>query len=139
VRACAPLSDELQQAGWPDVGLVREGATTVRWPSQPARPTRQQVRSFLSSLSAAWRPLDVLATTRRHWPIAHRLHWPRDVTLGEDACQVRSGQAPPVLAALRHAVVGMLPRHHVANLAAALRANAWSGPTAVLGLLGRKL
>jgi hypothetical protein len=35
--------------------------------------------------------------------------------------------------------VGLLHRHHVANLAAALRANAWAGPTAVLALLGLKL
>jgi hypothetical protein len=42
------------------------------------------------------------------------------------------------LTAGRNAVVGVLHRHHVANLAAALRANAWAGSAAVLGLLGLK-
>ena len=63
----------------------------------------------------------------------------RDVTLGEDACQVRSGRAPHALAALRHAVVGLLHQQRVPNLAALLRANAWTGPAAVLDLLGLNL
>jgi hypothetical protein len=58
------------------------------------------------------------------------------MTLGEDACQIRSGHAPQALAALRNTVVGLLHWHRVANLAAALRANAWSPPADVLGLLG---
>jgi len=45
---------------------------------------------------------------RRHGQIENRLHWPRDVTLGEDARQVRSGCAPHVLAAVRNAVLGLL-------------------------------
>lgn len=36
------------------------------------------------------------------------LHDVRDVTLGEDACWVRKGSAPRVLAALRNAVVDVL-------------------------------
>ena len=63
----------------------------------------------------------------------------RDVTFGEDACQVRSGRAPQGLAALRNAVVGLLHQHRMSNLAATLRANAWSGPAAILRLLGLKL
>ena len=66
----------------------------------------EEVRYFLSSLPATWRPLDLLALTRRHWHIENRLQWIRDVTFGKDACQVRSGQAPQVLAALRNAVSG---------------------------------
>jgi hypothetical protein len=118
---------------------VLEVATSVRWPGHPARPPRQEVRYFLSSLPATWRPLDLLALTRRHWHIEHRLHYVRDVTLGEDACQVRSGRAPQVLAALRNAALGLLRQHRVPNLAARLRVNAWAGPVAVLGLLGLKL
>jgi hypothetical protein len=44
-----------------------------------------------------------------------------------------------VLAALRNAAVGLLHRRRWPNRAAALRANAWAGPAAVLGLLGLKL
>lgn len=74
---------------------------------------------------------------RCHGHIENRLHWPRDVTLGEDACRVRSGHAPQGLAALRTAVVGLLQLHRVPNLAATLRTCAWSPPAALLGLLGR--
>ena len=42
---------------------------------------------------------------RGHWAIEYELHYVRDVTLREDACRVRSGNAPRVLAALRNAVV----------------------------------
>ncbi len=46
---------------------------------------------------------------------------------------------PQALAAIRNTVLGLLRQHRVPNLAAALRANAWAGPAAVLGLLGLKL
>jgi predicted transposase YbfD/YdcC len=48
------------------------------------------------------------ALVREHWHIENRLHYVRDVTLGEDACRVRKGSAPQVLAALRNAVVHLL-------------------------------
>ena len=40
--------------------------------------------------------------------IESELHSVRDVTLGEDACRVRSGDAPQVLAAIRNAVIHLL-------------------------------
>jgi predicted transposase YbfD/YdcC len=135
----ATLAGYLQTAGWPDAELALAVATTVRWPRQPSKPARHEVRYFLSSLPAGTRPMDLLALVRRHWHIENRLHWPRDVTFGEDACQVRSGHAPQALAGVRNAVVGLLRRRQVGNLAAALRTTAWSGPSAVLELLGLKL
>lgn len=53
-------------------------------------------------------PEALLSRTRDHWKIENRLHYVRDVTLKEDACRVRSGSAPQVLAALRNAVVHLL-------------------------------
>lgn len=50
----------------------------------------------------------LLALVRDHWGIENALHYVRDVTLGEDACRVRSGSAPQVLAALRNTVVYLL-------------------------------
>lgn len=139
LRASAALAGYLQAAGWPGAGLVLEVETVVRWPRQPDRPVRREARYFLSSLPATTRPADLLAAGRRHWHIENRLHWSRDMTLGEDACQVRSGHAPQALAAVRNVVVSLLRHHHVPNLAAALRANAWRGSQTFLGLLGLKL
>ena len=50
----------------------------------------------------------LLKLVRDHWTIENQLHYVRDVTLREDACRVRSGNAPQVLAALRNAVVHLL-------------------------------
>ena len=136
LRASATLAAYLQAAGWPDVGLVLEVETWVRWPAHPARPVRHELRYFVSSRPADTPPAEALRAVRRHWHIEHRLHWPRDVTLGEDACQVRSGHAPQALAAVRNAVLGLLHGHGVPNRAAALRTHAWSPPAVLLSLLG---
>jgi len=45
-------------------------------------------------------PDRLLELIRAHWAIDNRLHWRRDVTLWEDACQVRKGCAPRTLAVL---------------------------------------
>lgn len=77
----------------------------------------------------------LLALNRSHWSIENRLHYVRDVTMGEDACRVRSGAAPQVLAAIRNAVIGLLRGRGAVNMAAAIRSNAWN-PTAALNLVG---
>jgi predicted transposase YbfD/YdcC len=46
----------------------------------------------------------LLELSREHWAIENKCHHVRDVTMGEDACRVRKGAAPQVLAALRNAV-----------------------------------
>ena len=63
----------------------------------------------------------LLGLVRRHWGIENRLHHVRDVTLGEDACRVRSGAAPQVLAGLRNAAIHLLSGVRPGNIAAAIR------------------
>ena len=63
----------------------------------------------ITSLSAAQANASrLLGLVREHWEIENGLHYVRDVTLKEDACQVRSGTAPQVLAGLRNAVVHLI-------------------------------
>lgn len=50
----------------------------------------------------------LLGYVRAHWRIENELHYVRDVTLGGDACRVRKGSAPQVLAAFRNAVIHLL-------------------------------
>lgn len=52
----------------------------------------------------------LLKIARQHWHIENRLHYVRDVSMGEDACRVRSGSAPQLLAGLRNAVIGLIRR-----------------------------
>lgn len=63
----------------------------------------------------------LLELSRAHWSIENGLHRVRDVTFGEDACRVRKGGGPQVLAALRNALVHLLSRRGAKNFAAALR------------------
>jgi hypothetical protein len=60
---------------------------------------------------------------RGHWAI-EALHHLRDVTFAEDACKVRTGAGPSVMACLRNLVIGVLCRAGPVNLAAALRHHA---------------
>jgi predicted transposase YbfD/YdcC len=50
----------------------------------------------------------LLRYVRDHWLIENQLHYVRDVTLREDDCRVRSGNAPQVLAALRNTMLHLL-------------------------------
>ena len=52
----------------------------------------------VTSLPACAATVDELAALwRGHWSIENRRHYVRDVTLGEDACQMHTGQAPQAL------------------------------------------
>jgi predicted transposase YbfD/YdcC len=63
----------------------------------------------------------LLALVRDHWRIENGLHYVRDVTLGEDACRVRRGSAPQVLAAIRNVAVHLWQGVQAASKAAAAR------------------
>ena len=71
--------------------------------------------------AAAGTPAVLAALWRGHWTIENRRHYVRDVTLGEDACQVHSGHAPQALAALRNAVISLLRSAGWHNIAAGIR------------------
>ncbi len=75
---------------------------------------------------------------RGHWQIENGLHYVRDVTLGEDACQVRSDRAPANLAACRNAALNLLRLAGITNVAAALRRHAMH-PQKALALMGLHL
>ena len=66
----------------------------------------------------------LLAIARGHWDIENRLHWVRDVSLGEDACRVRTGAAPQVLAALRNTGLWLLRSSGLTAIASTLQRHA---------------
>ena len=63
----------------------------------------------------------LLGLTRGHWGIENKLHYVRDVTLGEDGSRVRKGSAPQVLAAVRNTVIHLLAGVEATSRAAAIR------------------
>jgi predicted transposase YbfD/YdcC len=80
---------------------------------------------YVTSLTATQAgPADLLAYVRTHWTIENRVHWVRDVTFGEDASRVRTGNAPRVMAAFRNLAISLLRLAGTTNIAAALRYNA---------------
>jgi hypothetical protein len=83
-----------------------------------SREERYGITSAPPSAASAKRLLEVV---RGHWQIENGLHYRRDVTLEEDASQVRMGQAPHILACLNNAVCGLAARAGMDNLAALQR------------------
>lgn len=63
----------------------------------------------------------ILELNRKHWLIENRLHYRRDVTLGEDASQVRSRGAPEVVAALNGGILAFMDWLGVSNVAKQMR------------------
>ena len=59
----------------------------------------------------------LLQLNRKHWSIENRLHYRKDVTLGEDASQTRVKGAPQVLAALNGGLLALLDFLGVTNVA----------------------
>ena len=83
-------------------------------------------------------PKHLLALVRGQWQIENKLHWVRDVTFDEDRSQVRSGNIPQVLAALRNTTIGLLRWAGHTNIAAACRRLA-AQPVQALALIGIEL
>jgi hypothetical protein len=123
------LSEELNAwAQWPHLAQVGQCTYSCRRQGKVSRDTSY----FITSLSPQQAsPRQVLGLVRGHWGIENRLHWVRDVTFDEDRCQVRSGSAPQVMAALRNTVIGLFRLDGRRNIAAAVRTCAWHAEEAV--------
>ncbi len=69
-------------------------------------------------------PDELAAYIRGHWKIENRLHWVRDVTMGEDLSRSRTGGGPRMMASLRNLALSILRLAGHTNIAKALRHNA---------------
>ena len=65
-----------------------------------------------------------LRVLRKHWDIENRVHWVKDVTFDEDRSQVRTGNAPQVMAAFRNLTSTLVRWAGHTNVAPALRRHA---------------
>lgn len=114
LQASTRLAEHLD---WPGLGQVcRLERTTVC-----KGKTTVELQHAISSLSR--RPGGaalLLSRWRSHWGV-ESLHWVRDVTFGEDKCQVKRGNAPQNLAAFRNAVISLLRSCGHKEIAATLR------------------
>jgi predicted transposase YbfD/YdcC len=115
--ASTELNDFLAKS-WPGVSQVFRLRRRVH---KPLFCTQQIVYGFTSLASQQADPARLLELIQDHWAIENRLHYRRDVTLGEDACQVRKGVAPRVLAVLNSFVLGLFDLFEVSNVARQMR------------------
>jgi predicted transposase YbfD/YdcC len=104
-----------------------------------AGTSREETVYGITSLSTQQANAHLLLTcVQTHWRIENRLHWRRDVTLGEDGCRVRVAGAPQALAALNGAVLGFMDWLGVSNVPKQMRYFA-AHPSCMLPLFYREL
>lgn len=103
------------------------GGTGRRWSTQ----TSYAVTSLAASQAT---PAQLAQWARGHWGI-EALHHIRDLTYGEDASQIRTGNGPQAMAALRNLAIAVLKPAGHPSIAAACRHHARDA-TRVLATLG---
>lgn len=80
-------------------------------------------------------PATLAGWIQGHWGIENRLHWVRDVTFDEDRSQVRTGNAPQVMATMRNTAISLLRLAGVTSIAKGLRHHARHSDEAITCLL----
>lgn len=103
---------------WPGVAQVFRLRRRV---CKPLVCTQQIVYGFTSLTPKQSGPDRLLELIREHWRIENCLHYRRDVTLREDACQVRKGSAPRTLAVLNSFLLALFDWLAVRNVASQMR------------------
>jgi predicted transposase YbfD/YdcC len=94
-----------ERHAWP--GLAAIGA--VERERETRAGTSRETQLYL--LGHAFAPEDLLRLSRRHWAIENELHWVLDVSMGEDASQVRRDHAGRNLATLRRSALNVLRKN----------------------------
>ena len=127
----------LGYSDWPALAQVFELGRHVI--TQKTGEERAEVVYGVTSLSPERAtPERLLELVRGHWHIENKSHWVRDVTFDEDRSQVRCGNIPQVMAALRNTAIGLLRWAGHTNIAAACRRLA-AQPAQALALIGIEL
>ena len=119
---------------WPDVGQVLR--RTCRRVDARTGEIQQAVMLGITSLPFAPRRVAHLEEYwRGHWSIENKVHYVRDVTLGEDRGQAHTGATAQSLAALRNAILTLIRATRWRYVADAIRHYAAS-PRRALELIG---
>jgi predicted transposase YbfD/YdcC len=129
------VSNELSgYSDWPGLEQVFEltRTTILKNTGEVREETVYGITSLTSEEAGA---LCLLEIIRCHWHIENKSHWVRDVIFGEDHSQVRCGNAPQVMAALRNTAIGLIRSAGRTNIAAACREFA-ARPAMALELIG---
>ena len=127
--ASTDLTDYLD---WP--GLAQDFRLERTWRDKVG--PHRTIRYGITSLPPEGASAEHLLTLRRgHWTIENRVHYVKDVSLGEDQSPVHLDAGPMILAILRDTALNLLRGAGVSTVAAHLRAIS-RHPEMVLSLLG---
>jgi hypothetical protein len=129
--------EEEKIGDWPGLGQVCRLHREVEYVSgrRAGEYTSEWAYALTSLAPERAGPARLLQVWRGQWQIENGLHYVRDVTLGEDASQIRCGHGPAVFAAVRNTALGLLRLARQTNVAAAQRRYAMY-PWEALALLG---
>jgi predicted transposase YbfD/YdcC len=119
---------------WPGLAQVFELGRYVITP-KTGKERAEVVYGVTSLRPERATPGRLLELVRGHWSIENKSHWVRDVTFDADRSQVRCGNIPHVMAALRNTTMGLLRWAGHTNIAAACRRLA-AQPVQALALIG---
>lgn len=108
----------VDQLDWPGVRQIFRLERQRKIKGKLTCETTYGITSLPPERADAARLLDL---TQKHWHVENRLHWVRDMTFQEDACRVRSGSAPQILAAMRNIAIHLLQPLAFPSKAAACR------------------
>ena len=111
IQVSTELRDFLAR-DWYEVGQVFCVRRRVQYALKCTQEDVYGLTSLTPKQAGTYRLLELI---REHWSIENRLHWRRDVTLAEDACQVRKGSAPHALAVLNSFVLALFDCCGVTN------------------------
>jgi predicted transposase YbfD/YdcC len=102
----AQLNDYLD---WPHLGQVFRLQRVVQ--RKKNNKITYEVMFGITSLTAeVCSPQRLMQLIRDHWHIENRLHYVRDVTFHEDACQIREPKRQRLLACLNNLAIGLIRR-----------------------------
>lgn len=98
---------------------------------------KQEVRYGITSLPQACASTQhLLRLMRGHWGIENRLHYVKDVTLGEDQSTLHTGPGLQAMSTLRNTAISLLRQAGYSAIAAQLQYHS-PRPESVLARLGR--
>ena len=106
------------------IQVIRRTRPVTPRPGKKARWCTETVYAIVTLPAGQASPAELATWIRQHWHIENKLHWVKDVTLGEDLHQARTGNGPQVLAVLRNLILSLLRLAGHGNIAAALRHHA---------------
>jgi predicted transposase YbfD/YdcC len=127
------------QGGHPPTWVDFPGATQVaqlrRTVTQAGRKSVEVVYVITFADHHGAPPATLATWVQGHWSIENQLHWVRDVVFDEDLSQVRTGNAPQVVATIRNTAISLRRITGWTNIASALRHHARDPERAVNLLL----